>query len=448
MAFEGLSEKLQNVFRKLKSRGRLTEEDVDAAMREVKMALLEADVNYRVVKDFVSAVRERAVGQDVITGLNPGQTVVKIVNEEMIKLLGSETGELRFKPQGEVTVVMMAGLQGAGKTTTSAKLAGLLKSKGRKPLLAALDVHRPAAVEQLKIVGEKQGVEVFSMGTGRDAADIAFEAVKFAEGHGNDTLILDTAGRLHVDDEMMDELCRIKAAASPYQTVLTVDAMTGQDAVNVAKTFDERIGIDGVIVTKLDGDARGGAVLSVKAVTGKPVLYVGMGEKLSDLEQFHPDRMASRILGMGDVLSLIEKAGESIDEKKALAMSAKLKKAKFDYEDYLESMRQMRKMGGLSKVMSMMPGMTGPALKGFDVDGGEKRLAMTEAIIYSMTVKERQNPELLNPSRKNRIAKGAGVSLADVNSFVKQFDQMRKLMKRPGTFTGGRRMRGRGGFPF
>ena len=393
MAFDSLSEKLQNVFKNLRSKGRLTENDVKAALKEVKMALLEADVNFKVVKGFVKDVQERAIGQDVMNGLNPGQMVIKIVNEELIKLMGSETTEIKLEPGQATTVIMMAGLQGAGKTTTTAKIAGKLKLKGKKPLLVACDVYRPAAIKQLQINGEKQGVEVFSMGENHKPANIAKAALEHAAKNGNNIVILDTAGRLHIDEDMMAELQEIKETVTVHQTILVVDAMTGQDAVNVASSFNEKIGIDGVIVTKLDGDTRGGAALSIKAVTGKPILYVGMGEKLSDLEQFYPDRMASRILGMGDVLSLIEKVGEDIDEEKAKEMSQKLKKAQFDFEDYLESMKQMKKMGGLANIMSMMPGLGGAKMKDIDSEESEKS-AQIESIIYSMTIKERRNPDI------------------------------------------------------
>ena len=430
MAFDSLSEKLQNVFKNLRSKGRLTEDDVKTALKEVKMALLEADVNFRVVKKFVKDVQERAIGQDVMSGLNPGQMVIKIVNEEMVKLMGSETTEIAFRPGKELTVIMMVGLQGAGKTTTTAKIAGKLKTKGKKTLLAACDVYRPAAIEQLQINGEKQGVEVFSMGNKNKPADIAKAAVEHAKKEDCNVLIIDTAGRLHVDEEMMDELVEIKEAVDVFQTILVVDAMTGQDAVNVASTFNDKIGIDGVVLTKLDGDTRGGAALSIRAVTGKPILYAGMGEKLSDLEQFYPDRMASRILGMGDVMSLIEKAQANIDEEKAKAMEQKMKKAQFDFNDYLDSMEQMRNMGGISSILNMLPGV-GAKMKGQDLESmvDEKDMARKEAIVLSMTPKERENPDLINPSRKQRIAKGAGVDIAEVNRFIKQFEQSRKMMK-------------------
>ena len=448
MAFDSLTEKLQNVFKNLRSKGRLTEEDVKAALKEVKMALLEADVNFKVVKSFVKSVQERAVGQDVMNGLNPGQ----IVNEELVSLMGSETTEIAFQPGSAITVLMMVGLQGAGKTTTTAKLAGKFKLKGKKPLLVACDVYRPAAIQQLEINGQKQGVEVFSMGNQARPAEIAKAALKQAEKNHNSLVILDTAGRLHIDEEMMAELQEIKEAVTVHQTILVVDAMTGQDAVNVASRFHEKIGIDGVIVTKLDGDTRGGAALSIKAVTGRPILYAGMGEKLSDLEQFHPDRMASRILGMGDVLTLIEKAGAELDEEKARKMTEKMKKAQFDYEDYLESMNQMKKMGGLSGMMGMMPGLGGLGgrkMPDLDSEENEKRMARMEAMIYSMTPEERQNPDLLNPSRKHRIAKGAGVDIAEVNRMVKQFNETRKMMKKlPGLMGGKGGKKGRFRLPF
>ena len=452
MAFDSLSEKLQNVFKNLRSKGRLTEDDVKAALKEVKMALLEADVNFKVVKGFVKDVQERAIGQDVMNGLNPGQMVIKIVNEELVKLMGSETTEIKLQPGQATTVIMMAGLQGAGKTTTTAKIAGKFKLKGKKPLLVACDVYRPAAIKQLQINGEKQGVEVFSMGENHKPANIAKAALEHAAKNGNNIVILDTAGRLHIDEDMMAELQEIKETVDVHQTILVVDAMTGQDAVNVANSFNEKIGIDGVIVTKLDGDTRGGAALSIKAVTGRPILYVGMGEKLSDLEQFYPDRMASRILGMGDVLSLIEKAGESIDEEQAKEMTRKMKKAQFDFEYYLMSMQQMKKMGGLSSVMSMMPGlgMMGNAkIKDEDMDAGEKQMARIESIIYSMTKEERRNPDILNPSRKHRIARGAGVDISEVNRLVKQFEQMKKMMKQlPGMMGGRGGKKGKFRFPF
>ena len=450
MAFDNLTEKLQNVFKNLRSKGRLTEDDVKAALKEVKMALLEADVNFKVVKNFVKTVQERAVGQDVLNSLTPGQMVIKLVNEELVHLMGSETTEIALKPSNEISVILMCGLQGAGKTTTTAKIAGKLKKKGRNPLLVACDIYRPAAIEQLQINGEKQGVEVFSMGINHKPVDIAKAAIEHAAKNKNNVVILDTAGRLHVDEDMMEELQEIKSNVEIDQSILVVDAMTGQDAVNVASTFNEKIGIDGVILTKLDGDTRGGAALSIKAVTGRPILYIGMGEKLSDLEQFYPDRMASRILGMGDVLSLIEKAEASIDEEKAKDLSRKMRKAEFDYNDYLDSMAQMKKMGGIGSVLGMMPGMI-PGMNSAQVSQLEgaiddKKMAHIEAIILSMTPEERANPKLMNPSRKKRLARGAGVDIAEVNRFIKQFDQTKKMMKKMPGMMGGKR--GRMKFPF
>lgn len=455
MAFESLTDKLQNVFKSLRSKGRLTEADVKTALKEVKMALLEADVNFKVVKQFVKSVEERAVGIDVLNGLNPGQMVIKIVNEEMVSLMGSETTEIAMQPGKAITVIMMCGLQGAGKTTTTAKIAGKLKLKGKKSLLVACDVYRPAAIKQLQINGEKQQVEVFSMGENHKPVNIAKAAMEHAQKNGHNVVILDTAGRLHIDEEMMAELQEIKENVTVHQTLLVVDAMTGQDAVNVAKDFDEKVGIDGVILSKMDGDSRGGAALSIKAVTGKPILYIGMGEKLSDLEQFYPDRMANRILGMGDVLTLIEKAQQNldIDEEKERQMAARMKKGKFDFEDYLESMKQMRNMGGLSSILGMMPGM-GKQMADIESAVDEKQLARMEAIVLSMTPAERQNPKLLNPSRKHRIAVGAGVDIALVNRFIKQFEQSQKMMKQIPGMMGGRKGRGMFGgmggmkFPF
>ncbi len=449
MAFESLSEKLQNVFKNLRSKGKLTETDVKTALKEVKMALLEADVSFKVVKQFIKAVQERAVGQDVMNGLNPGQMVIKIVNEELVNLMGSETKEIALRPGSEITVIMMAGLQGAGKTTTAAKLAGQLKSKGRVPLLVACDIYRPAAIRQLQINGEKQGVEVFTMGDRQKPVNIAKAAIEYARSHNINVVLIDTAGRLHIDEDMMNELVEIKDAVRVDQTILVVDAMTGQDAVNVAEMFNDKIGIDGVILTKLDGDSRGGAALSIKATCGKPILYAGMGEKLSDLEQFYPDRMASRILGMGDVMTLIEKAQANLDETKAREMEQKFKKAQFGFDDYLESMNQMKNMGGLSSILGMMPGFGGNKMK--DIEGmiDEKALARTEAIILSMTLSERSNPDLLNPSRKKRIAAGSGVDISEVNRLVKQFEQARKMMKQmPGMMSGKGGKRGKFRLPF
>ena len=448
MAFDSLSEKLQNIFKKLRGKGRLSADDVKTAMKEVKMALLEADVNFKVVKQFVNTVSERAVGQDVMSSLTPGQMVIKIVNEEMVALMGSETTEISFVTGAAPTVIMMAGLQVAGKTTTTAKIAGKLKEKGKRPLLVACDVYRPAAIKQLQINGDKQGVPVFEMGDNNKPVDIAKAALAHAQKNNNNVVILDTAGRLHVDEDMMNELKEIKEAVNVHQTILVVDAMTGQDAVNVASTFNEQIGIDGVVLTKLDGDTRGGAALSIKAVTGKPILYIGMGEKLSDLEQFYPDRMASRILGMGDVLTLIEKVQADFDEEKAKEMERKLKKSEFDFNDYLESFKQVKKLGGIGKMLNMMPGMNSQMKNAADnVD--EKQIARVEAIIYSMTPAERANPKLLNPSRKNRIARGAGVDIAEVNRLVKQQEQMKKMMKQlPGMMGGKFGKKGRFNLPF
>lgn len=434
MAFENLSDKLQNVFKNLRGKGRLSEADVKAALKEVKMALLEADVSFKVVKEFIKAVEERAVGTEVMNSLTPGQMVIKIVNEEMVKLMGSDTVEIHLRPSNEITVIMMVGLQGAGKTTTAAKLAGKFKQKGRKPLLVACDIYRPAAVAQLQVNGEKQGVPVFTIGTNHKPVNIAKAALEHAGKNDLNVVIIDTAGRLHIDEGMMDELIEIKENITVHQTVLVVDAMTGQDAVNVASTFNDKINIDGVILTKLDGDTRGGAALSTKSVTGKPILYVGMGEKLSDLEQFYPDRMASRILGMGDILTLIEKAEASMDVEKAKSLQQKLKKADFGFDDYLDQMNQMKKMGGLADIMGMIPGL-GNQLKNVQVD--ESQMDRIEAIILSMTLAERANPDLLNPSRKKRIAAGAGVNISEVNRLVKQFEQARKLMKQMPGMLGG-----------
>ncbi len=451
MAFESLTDKLQNVFKNLRSKGRLTEADVKAALKEVKMALLEADVNFKVVKQFVKAVEERAIGADVMNGLNPGQMVIKIVNEEMVNLMGSETTELALQPGKATTVIMMCGLQGAGKTTAAAKIAGKLKLKGKKPLLVACDIYRPAAIEQLSVNAQKIEADFFSMGVNHKPVDIVKAALEHAAKNNNNVVIIDTAGRLHIDEDMMAELQEIKANVEVHQTLLVVDAMTGQDAVNVAKEFDEKIGVDGVILSKMDGDTRGGAALSVKAVTGKTILFVSTGEKLTDIEQFHPDRMANRILGMGDVLTLIDKVAEAnldMDADKEKEMTARLKKGKFDFEDYLESMSQMKKLGGLSSILGMMPGM---GIKASDLEGAvdEKQLARMEAIVLSMTPAERKDPKLLNPSRKHRIAKGAGVDIAVVNRFIKQFEQSQKMMKQlPGMMGGFGGRKGKFKFPF
>ena len=440
MAFESLTEKLQNVFKSLRGKGRLTEADVKTALREVKMALLEADVSFKVVKQFIKTVQEKAVGQDVMNGLNPGQMVVKIVNDELVELMGGQMEEIPLRPGSEITVLMMMGLQGAGKTTTAAKLGGRLKSRGRTVLLAACDIYRPAAVKQLEINGEKQGIPVFTPSAGQRPPEIARQAVEHARRNGMNVVILDTAGRLHVDEDMMAELQEIRREVDVTATLLVVDAMTGQDAVNVAASFQEQIGIDGVILTKLDGDTRGGAALSIRFVCGKPIYYVGMGEKLSDLEQFYPDRMASRILGMGDVMSLIEKAQETINEEKAREMEKKLRKASFGFDDYLESMQQMKQMGGISSILSMMPGIGGGQMKQLEDSIDEKSMERVEAIILSMTPQERANPDILNTSRKIRIAKGAGVDISEVNKLVKQFEQARKMMKQMGGM-----MKGKGG---
>ena len=445
MAFESLTEKLQNVFKNLRSKGKLSEAEVKAALREVRMALLEADVSFKVVKQFVNAIQEKAVGAEIFGRLDAGQTVIKIVNEELVRLMGDEMTEVVLKPSNEITVLMMTGLQGAGKTTTAAKLAAQLKGKkSRKPLLVACDIYRPAAVRQLQVNGEKVGIPVFSMGTQHKPADIARAAVEHAAKNGQNLVILDTAGRLHIDEAMMDELVEIKKAVDISQTILVVDAMTGQDAVNVSETFNQKIGIDGVILTKLDGDTRGGAALSIRAVTGKPILYVGMGEKLSDLEPFYPDRMASRILGMGDIMSLIEKASAEIDEQQAREMSQKLRKAEFDYNDFLNQMQQIKKMGGMGSILSMLPGVSNQ-LSGIDMSEGEKSMKRVESIILSMTKQERANPSLINPSRKKRIAAGAGVDISEVNRLVKQFEQMKKMMKQMPGLAGGKKRGGFGG---
>lgn len=443
MAFDSLTDKLQNVFKNLRGKGRLTEDDVKAALREVKLALLEADVNFKVVKDFIKAVQVRAVGQDVMSSLTPGQMVIKIVNEEMVKLMGSETTEISLKPANEITVILMCGLQGAGKTTATAKLAGQFKKKGRKPLLVACDIYRPAAIQQLQINGEKQGVPVFTMGDGHKPVNIAKAAMEHAKTNGNNIVIIDTAGRLHVDEDMMNELVEIRENIEVDQSILVVDAMTGQDAVNVAQTFNEKIDIDGVILTKLDGDTRGGAALSIRAVTGRPIMYIGTGEKLTDLEQFYPDRMASRILGMGDILTLIDKAQAEIDEEKAKELEKKIRKAEFDFNDFLEQMNQMKKMGGLTSILGMLPNMGIPK----DLEIPEDATKGVEAIIYSMTKEERSNPDILNPSRKKRIAKGAGVDISEVNRMVKNFEQSRKMMKQMSGMMSGKK-RGKFKLPF
>lgn len=426
MAFEGLSEKLSAVFKKMRGKGKLKESDIKEAMREVRLALLEADVNYKVVKDFVASVTEKAVGDEVLESLTPAQMVIKIVNDELTALMGETNARIHFESRPP-TILMMCGLQGSGKTTHSAKLGLYFKNQGKRPLLAACDVYRPAAIEQLKIVGEKAGVPVFEMGQG-DPVEIAAKAVAHAKDHGNDPVILDTAGRLHIDEELMEELRRIKSRVNPTEILLVIDAMVGQDAVNVASKFNEALEIDGVILTKLDGDTRGGAALSVRSVTGKPIKFAGIGEKLEDLEPFYPDRMASRILGMGDVLTLIEKAQSKLDEKQAMEMAEKMKRNTFDFNDMLEQMRQIKKMGPLSSVMNMLPGVAGK-LKDEDAEQGEREMRKTEAMILSMTPAEREKPALLNPSRKRRVAAGSGVEVSDVNRLIKQVEMMQKLFR-------------------
>ena len=429
MAFEGLSGRLSEVFKKLKGRGKVKESDIKEVMREVRMALLEADVNYKVAKDFVASVSEKAMGSEVLESLTPAQQIIKIVNDELTELMGSTNARITFSSKIP-TVIMMCGLQGAGKTTHCAKLARYFKQSGKRPLLAACDVYRPAAIQQLQIVGEQAGVPVFEMGQG-DPVEIARKAVLHARDYGNDILILDTAGRLHIDEELMDELRRIKEAVQPQEILLVIDAMTGQDAVNVAKSFDETLGIDGTILTKLDGDTRGGAALSVRAVTGKPIKFVGTGEKLDNLEPFYPDRMASRILGMGDVLTLIEKAQSTVDEQKAMEMAKKLKEQNFDMNDLLEQMQQIKQMGSLSQVISMFPG--AGKISEEETAAGEAQLKKTDAIINSMTKRERERPAIINPSRKRRIAAGSGTKVEDVNRLLKQFEQMQKMMKMMGS---------------
>ncbi len=449
MAFDSLSDKMQNVFKKLRSKGLLDENDVKEAMKEVKRALLEADVNFKVVKNFVNTVTEKAIGEDVMKGLNPGQMVIKIVKDELVHLMGEEVVEMKLLPSNEQTIVMMCGLQGAGKTTTIAKLAGQFKNKGKKPLLVACDIYRPAAIDQLKVNGEKVGVPVFEMGTDHKPVEIVTEALKYAQEKNLNLIFIDTAGRLHIDTDMMDELKEVKANIPVTYTLLTVDAMTGQDAVNVSKTFNDEIGVDGVVLTKLDGDSRGGAALSIRAVTGKPIMYAGMGEKLTDLEPFYPDRMASRILGMGDVESLIEKAQAAIDEEQAAEMQERLRKNEFNLNDFLEQMEQVQKMGSMSDIMSMIPGMSSK-LGNIEID--DNALDKPKAIIQSMTMEERENPDIINVSRKNRIAKGCGLDIAEVNRFMKQFEQSRKMMKQMNNMMGGKgsKKRRRGGmrFPF
>lgn len=426
MAFEGLAEKLQQTMKKLRGAGKLSEKDVKDAMREVKMALLEADVSFKVVKDFINKVTERAVGHEVLESLTPGQQVIKIVNEQMTELMGTTNSKINFSPKPP-TILMMVGLQGAGKTTTCGKLGLILKKQGKNPLLVACDVYRPAAIKQLQVVGGQVGIEVFNMGDKVNPVDISKAAVAHALKNGNDVVIIDTAGRLHINEELMDELADIKQTVKPTEILLVVDAMTGQDAVNVAESFNEKLGIDGVILTKLDGDTRGGAALSVRAITGKPIKFAGMGEKMNELEPFHPDRMASRILGMGDVLSLIEKAQSAFDEKKALELEKKIRTQQFTFDDFLDQLQQMKKMGPLSSILEMIPGMNSSKLKGMEVD--DRELVKVEAIIRSMTKKERQNPDIINGSRRKRIAAGSGTSIQDVNRVMKNFEQSKKMMK-------------------
>ena len=446
MAFESLSERLSTIFQGLSGKGKLSEDDVNLALKEVRMALLEADVNFKLVKDFVAKVKEKAIGEEVFSSLSPAQTVIKIVKEELTAMMGEENTELKLRPQSEITVIMMVGLQGAGKTTTAAKLAGKFQKMHRKPLLVACDIYRPAAIEQLRVNAEKLSIPFFSLGNQIKPEEIAKRAYEEAKEKGYNLLILDTAGRLQIDDALMQELKRMKAAVPVDWTILTVDAMTGQEAVNVSQSFSEDIGVDGVILTKCDGDTRGGAALSIKAMTGQPILFLGMGEKLADLEPFYPDRMAGRILGMGDVLSLIEKAQSEIDEEKAKESVRKLSKGQFNYDDFMEQMNQLQKLGGIAGILKMLPGMN-KAMQGIDLEDSEKKMKQVKCIIQSMTFKERANPKLMNPSRKKRIASGAGVDISEVNRLVKQFEEMQKMMKQ---FGGGKGKHGSpfgGGFP-
>lgn len=445
MVFESLSEKLQNALGKLKGKGKLSEKDVDIAMREVRLALLEADVNFKVVKDFVNKVKTRAVGAEVMESLTPGQQVVKIVNEELTNLMGAKEEKLNLSPTPP-TVILMCGLQGAGKTTTSGKLAYNLKKQNKRPLLVACDVYRPAAIKQLEVVGEQVGVPVFSMGNKKDPVDIAKAAMEYGRKNNNDCIIIDTAGRLHIDEELMDELKNIQAAVNPHEVLLVVDAMTGQDAVNVAESFNEILEVTGIVLTKLDGDARGGAALSIRAVTDKPIKFVGMGEKIDQLEPFHPDRMASRILGMGDVLSLIEKAQASIDEKKALELEKKIRSQQFTLDDFLDQLDQMKNLGPLDELIGMIPGVNAKAMKGLNVD--EREIVKIQAIIQSMTLEERENPSIIDSSRRKRIAMGSGTNVQDVNRLLKQFRETKKMMKRFNDMEKAIKKKGRFGFPF
>lgn len=445
MVFEGLAEKLQGTLDKLKSKGKLTEKDVDVAMREVKLALLEADVNFKVVKNFIKKVKERAIGQDVLGSLTPAQQVIKIVNEELTELMGKEESKVEFASKPP-TIIMMCGLQGAGKTTTSGKLGGLFKKRGKNPLLVACDVYRPAAIKQLEVVGEKLEIPVFSMGDKLSPVNIAKAGVEHAKKQGNDLVIIDTAGRLHIDEELMDELQDIKAEVEPTEILLVVDSMTGQDAVTVSETFNEKLDVNGVVLTKLDGDARGGAALSIKAVTGKPIKFIGMGEKLDQIETFHPDRMSSRILGMGDVLSLIEKAEQSFDAEKAKELEKKLRTQEFTFEDFLDQLQQMKNMGPLTDILGMIPGMNSKQMKNINVD--EKEFVKLEAIIQSMTRYERNNPDVIDGSRRKRIARGSGTSIQDVNKLLKQFKETKKMLKKFGDMEKTMKKKGKLGLPF
>ena len=442
MAFESLSDRLSDIFQNLSGKGKLSEEDVNLALKEVRMALLEADVNFKLVKNFIAKVKESAIGEEVFSSLSPAQTVIKIVRDELTKMMGEENTELKLRPQSEITVLMMVGLQGAGKTTTAAKLAGKFQKQHRKPLLVACDIYRPAAIEQLRVNAEKLSIPFFSLGNQVKPEEIAKKAYEEAKAKGYNLLILDTAGRLQIDDALMEELKRMKSAVPVDWTILTVDAMTGQEAVNVAESFSKEVGVDGVILSKCDGDTRGGAALSIKAMTGQPILYLGMGEKLSDLEPFYPDRMAGRILGMGDVLSLIEKAQSEMDEEKAKESVRKLSKGQFNYDDFMDQMNQLQKLGGIAGILKLLPGMN-KAMQGIDLEDSEKKMKQVKSIIQSMTFKERANPKLMNPSRKKRIAQGAGVDIAEVNKLVKQFEEMQKMMKQFGGSMKGKH----GGFP-
>jgi signal recognition particle subunit SRP54 len=445
LVFESLSEKLQNALGKLKGKGKISEKDLDAALREVRLALLEADVNFKVVKDFIKKIKERALGAEVLESLTPGQQVIKIVNDELTALMGDKEVKLNMASTPP-TVILMCGLQGAGKTTTSGKLANNLKKQNKRPLLVACDIYRPAAIKQLEVVGEKVGVPVFSMGDKHNPVDIAKAAMEHGKKNGNDVIIIDTAGRLHIDENLMQEITEIKEVTNPDDILLVLDAMTGQDAVNVAQSFNDQLSITGVVLTKLDGDARGGAALSIRAVTDKPIKFVGMGEKLDQLEPFHPDRMSSRILGMGDVLSLIEKAQSNIDEKKAMELEKKMRTAQFTFDDFLDQLEQMKNMGPLDEILGMIPGMNSKALKGLNVDNRE--LARIEAIIKSMTKKERDNPDIIDSSRRKRIATGSGTNVQDVNKLLKQFKETKKMMKKFSDMSKPSKKKGKMGFPF